>query len=112
MGTTQVRDLWRHTNLGPSPGRFATVVAGHRSVLFKVIAYGPAPASPSVSYEAESAILGGSASIGQCAPCSGGEKGGNLGLGPDNTVTFNNVYVARAGNYLMRVDSMLGLARS
>jgi hypothetical protein len=71
-----------------------------------VTANGQAPPSPSTSYEAESAVLGGSESIAQCAPCSGGEKVGNLGLGSSNTVTFNNVYVQRAGNYLMRVDSM------
>lgn len=105
-GALQVRDLWRHANLGPSAGSFTTEIPGHASVLLKVIAYGQSPVSPSFSYEAESAVLGGSASIAQCSPCSGGEKVGNLGLGPFNTVTFNSVYVSRPGNYLMRVDSM------
>lgn len=105
-GATQVRDLWRRANLGPSADRFTTTIAGHGSVLLKVISYGQAPASPSTSYEAESAVLGGSAAIAQCSPCSGGEKVGNLGLGYNNTVTFNNVYAPRAGNYLMQVDSM------
>ena len=106
LGASRVRDLWNHEDLGPSPHRFSTVIQGHGAVLLKVVAYGTAPASLSTSYEAEAAVLGGSAAIASCTPCSGGEKVGNLGLGANNTVTFNNVYVAHAGNYLMRVDSM------
>jgi alpha-galactosidase len=105
-GALQVRDLWNHRNLGPSPLPFTTVLKGHAVRLLKVVTYGHAPPTPSTSYEAESAILGGSASIGACSPCSGGAKVGNLGLGANNTVTFNNVYVRRAGVYLMQVDSM------
>jgi alpha-galactosidase len=105
-GAIQVRDLWNHANLGPSAQSFSTVLQGHGVRLLKVTAYGHAASSPSASYEAESAILGGSAAISQCLPCSGGSKVGNLGLGPDNNVTFNNVFVRRAGNYLMQVDSM------
>jgi alpha-galactosidase len=105
-GALRVRDLWNHKDLGPSGHVFSTMIQGHGSVLLKVTANGQAPPSPSTSYEAESAVLGGSASIAQCSPCSGGEKVGNLGLGPNNTVTFDNVYAPRAGNYLMRVDSM------
>jgi alpha-galactosidase len=105
-GALQVRDLWNHRNLGPSPLPFTAVVKGHDVRLLKVVTYGQAPPTPSTSYEAESAILGGSASIGACSPCSGGAKVGNLGLGANNTVTFNSVYVRRAGVYLMQVDSM------
>lgn len=105
-GTLRVRDLWNHEDLGSSGRVFSTTIQGHGSVLLKVNTNGQAPPSPSASYEAESAVLGGSASIAQCSPCSGGEKVGNLGLGANNTVTFNNVYVPHAGNYLMRVDSM------
>lgn len=111
-GALQVRDLWNHRNLGPSLLPFATVLKGHDVRLLKVVAYGNAAPTPSTSYEAESAVLGGSASIASCAPCSGGEKVGNLGLGPNNTVTFNNVYVRRAGVYLMQVDSMTQGLRS
>jgi alpha-galactosidase len=108
----QVRDLWSHRNLGPSLGVFSTVLPAHGSQLLKVTGFGrPAP-SPSTSYEAESAILGGSAVIAGCAACSGGEKVGGLGLGAQNNVTFNNVYVARAGEYLMQVDSMTQGLRS
>jgi alpha-galactosidase len=101
-----VRDLWHHREFGPSFGGFTTVLQGHGVNLLKVTGFGRAPASPSISYEAESAVLGGSTSIASCPACSGGEKVGNLGLGASNTVTFNNVYAPRDGEYLMQVDSM------
>lgn len=102
----QVRDLWTHRELGPSFDQFSAVLDGHGSRLLKVRGIGmPAP-SPSTSYEAETAVLGGSAGIANCPACSGGEKVGDLGLNVNNTVTFANVYVPRAGEYLMQVDSM------
>jgi len=105
-GAVEVRDLWSQIDLGPSSRTFFTILKGHSGRLLKITAFGKAPRVPSTSYEAESAVLGGSASISSCAPCSGGAKVGNLGLGPNNNVTFNNVYVRRAGTYLMQVDSM------
>jgi len=105
-GAIQVRDLWNHANLGPSALTFSTILKGHSGRLLKVTTVGKTPPVPSTSYEAEAAVLGGSASISSCAPCSGGAKVGNLGLGASNTVTFNNVYVKHAGTYLMQVDSM------
>jgi alpha-galactosidase len=105
-GAVQVRDLWNHANLGPSALTFSTILKGHSGRLLKVTTFGKTPPVPSTSYEAESAVLGGSASISNCTPCSGGAKVGNLGLGANNTVTFNNVYVKHAGTYLMQVDSM------
>ncbi|WP_158750876.1 CBM35 domain-containing protein [Acidobacterium sp. S8] len=111
-GALQVRDLWNHRELGPSLLSFTTVLNGHDVKLLKVTTFGQAAPSPSTSYEAESAILGGSASIADCTPCSDGEKVGGLGLGANNTVTFNNVYVRRAGVYLMQVDSMTQGLRS
>jgi hypothetical protein len=111
-GAIEVRDLWNHVNLGPSMHSFSTVIQGHGVRLLKVIAYGHAAPVPSTSYEAESGILGGSASIAACPPCSGGAKVGNLGLGPNNNVTFSNLYVRRAGTYLMQVDSMTQGLRS
>ncbi|HEX3437279.1 MAG TPA: CBM35 domain-containing protein [Pseudacidobacterium sp.] len=111
-GASQVRDLWNHQNLGPSASSFTTVLKGHDVRLLKVVTYGKAAPTPSTSYEAESATLGGSAVIADCPLCSGGEKIGGLGLGANNTVTFNNVYVPHAGVYLMRVDSMTQGLRS
>jgi hypothetical protein len=101
-----VRDLWKHRELGSSFGGLTTVLPAHGVTLLKITGLGHAPASPSTSYEAASAVLGGSASIASCPACSGGEKVGGLGLGASNTVTFNNVYAAHAGEYLMQVDSM------
>jgi hypothetical protein len=111
-GASQMRDLWNHQNLGPSALTYSTVLQGHDVRLLKVVTYGQAAPMPSTSYEAESAILGGSAVIADCTPCSGGAKVGGLGLGANNNVTFNNVYVPRAGVYLMQVDSMTQGLRS
>ena len=103
---SEVRDLWTHRELGPSPDGFSTVLGAHASRLLRVHGLGTPTPSPSTSYEAASAVLGGSASIAGCPACSDGEKVGDLGLGPNNTVTFNNVYAPSAGEYLMEVDSM------
>ncbi len=111
-GALQVRDLWSHRNLGPSVLTYSTVLKGHSAQLLKIVAYGQAAPVPSTSYEAESAILGGSAGIADCPLCSVGAKVGGLGLGANNTVTFNNVYVRRAGVYLMQVNSMTQGLRS
>jgi len=112
IGAIQVRDLWSHVNLGPSLHSYSTTLNGHSVRLLKVTTFGQAPPSPSTSYEAESAVLGGSAAIANCSPCSGGAKVGNLGLGAGNTVTFTNVYVRKPGTYLMQVDSMTQGLRS
>jgi len=108
----QVRDLWSHRNLGPTPVGFSTVLPAHGVRLLKVTGVGYAPPSSSTAYEAESATLGGSAGIADCPVCSGGAKVGGLGLGAQNTVTFNNVYVPTAGEYLMQVNSMTEGLRS
>jgi hypothetical protein len=103
---TWVRDLWAQSDLDPSQTGFSTVLQPHASQLLKVSGIGQPPRAPSTSYEAALATLSGSAAIASCPACSSGEKVGDLGLGAQNTVTFNNVYVARAGEYLMQVDSM------
>ncbi|MGH9772413.1 MAG: alpha-galactosidase D [Candidatus Acidiferrales bacterium] len=102
----QVRDLWAQSDLAPSPNGFSTVLPGHGSRLLKIRGVGQPPAVPSTSYGAASATLSGTAAIADCPACSNGEKVGNLGRGPENTVTFNNVNVPRDGEYLMQVDSM------
>ena len=111
-GVLSIRDLWNHTNQTPSLGTYSTILKGHSMRLLKIVGLGHAAPMPSTSYEAESATLGGSASVADCAPCSGGAKVGNLGLGAGNTVTFDNVYVNRAGVYYMQVDSMTQGLRS
>lgn len=101
-----VRDLWNQWDIPPSSGALTTQLAGHGTRLFRVAALGTAKPTHSTSYEAEAAVLSGTAAIAACPNCSGGEKVGNLGLGANNTVTFNNVEVKKAGVYLMEVDSM------
>jgi alpha-galactosidase len=107
-----VRDLWLERDLGPAQHGFTTVLPGHGVRLLRVAAQGSVGNIPSASYEAESAILGGSAVIADCPACSRGAKVGGLGLGAANNVTFNNVEVKKAGTYLMRVDSMTEDLRS
>ncbi|MGB6690771.1 MAG: CBM35 domain-containing protein [Terracidiphilus sp.] len=102
----QVRDLWTHRDLGPGPWGFSAVLQAHGMRLLKVTGVGKPRPSPSTSYDAASAILSGSAALASCPLCAGGEKVGDLGLGPQNTATFENVYVPRTGEYLMQVDSM------
>lgn len=107
-----VRDLWLHRDLGRMQRSFTTALPGHGVRLLRVVAQGQLPPAPSTSYEAEAAVLGGTAVIANCPACSGGAKVGGLGLGAANTVTFNNVEVKKAGTYLMQVDCMTEDLRS
>jgi alpha-galactosidase len=108
----RVRDLWNHIDLGRYDRGFSTTLLGHGVRLLKVDGEGEIPAPESQSYEAESATLNGSAVIAACPACSGGEKVGGLGIGPNNNVTFNNVVVRRDGVYQMQIDSMTQGPRS
>jgi alpha-galactosidase len=63
-------------------------------------------------YEAENAVLGGSASAGFCGNCSGLASVGNLGGSPQSTVTFDTVNAPVAGTYEMEVDYMTQGQRS
>jgi hypothetical protein len=110
-GARRVRDVWRHQEQGPSLGAWRTELPGHGTQLLLVEALpGHVLASPSIAYEAEKASLSGNAAPAACAGCSGTEKVGGLGLGADNAVSFEGVYVPRDGTYLMQIDSLtLGL---
>jgi alpha-galactosidase len=108
----RVRDLWNHIELGRYDRGFSTTLLGHGVRLLKVEGEGGISTPESLSYEAESATLNGSAVIAACPACSGGEKVGGLGLGLNNNVTFNNVAVRRDGVYQMQIDSMTQGPRS
>ena len=108
----QVRDLWNHIDLGSSDRGFSAVILGHGVRLLKVKGRGDVRPTESQSYEAELATLNGTAVVAACPACSGGEKVGGLALGPNNTVTFNNVSVRRTGVYQMQIDSMTQGPRS
>jgi alpha-galactosidase len=111
-GAIQMRDLWKHENLGPSLSTYSTLLPGHGVRLFKVTTFGHVAPTASTSYEAEDATLSGSAAVASCPNCSGGEKVGGLGLGVNNAVTFTNVYARKAGVYYMQVNSMTQGLRS
>jgi hypothetical protein len=103
---TRVRDLWNHIELGRFNDGFAAVLPGHGARLLKVTAKGNVTPPHSQSYEAEAQTLSGSAAVAACPACSGGSKVGNLGVGANNTLTFNKVRVDRTGIYQMQIDSM------
>jgi len=63
-----------------------------------------------LAFEAENAVLGGSAGTGYCKYCSGASKANGLGF--SGTVTFTNVTVPRAGTYQMEIDYLVSGQRS
>ncbi|MDF4003059.1 CBM35 domain-containing protein [Luteibacter sp. PPL552] len=112
-GALRVRDLWSHRELGPSFGRYVTVLPGHGTQLLLVQAMpGHVAEAPWASHEAEAASLSGTAAVYDCVACSGGRKVGGLGLGADNAVTFGDIVAPREGAYLMRIDAMTQGLRS
>jgi len=113
VGALRVRDLWSHRELGPSVLQHEVVLPAHGTQLLVVDRLpGQVPAGPSAAYEAEAAALDGNAQVFACQGCSAGNKVGGLGLGANNTVTFNNISVPRDGVYLMQVDSLTQGLRS
>jgi len=71
---------------------------------------GSATLPVATAYEAENAVLGGSASAVYCEYCSGASKAGNLGV--SGTVTFTNITVPRDGTYQMEIDYLTSGQRS
>ena len=103
----RVRDLWNRIDLSPTLKGFTTTLPGHGVRLLRIYPLGKAPSTFSQSYEAEAAVLSGSASVVACTACSGGSKAGNIGASTtSNSVTFNNVRVEQSGTYRMEVDAM------
>ncbi|MEU1404600.1 carbohydrate-binding protein [Streptomyces sp. NPDC005728] len=109
-GKAAVRDLWNHENLGSATNRITEALPAHGSRLFTVTPRGSALRT--TGYEAESAgnTLSGNASVADCSACSGGKKVGNLYLGGE--LRIDDVVVAEAGTYLVRVAYVSGDARS
>lgn len=65
---------------------------------------GDAPRPDSTTYEAESAVLGGTVTAGFSNYFSGLAKAGNIGGGVANSVTFTNVSVPTSGVYQLEID--------
>ena len=68
--------------------------------------------STTVEAEASGNTLSGSAAVGACASCSGGQKVRFIGNNASNSVTVNNVTASSAGSYRLRIDYTLDGARS
>ncbi|WP_084717992.1 fibronectin type III domain-containing protein [Streptacidiphilus carbonis] len=90
-----------------------TVVArdakGRTSASSKAVPVTTPAAGGPTGYEAEASgnTLSGSASVGGCSGCSGGQKVGNLG-GSGNTLAINNVTAPKDGTYLLKLDYVDG----
>jgi alpha-galactosidase len=67
-----------------------------------------------VGYEAESATStrSGAARISSCSGCSGGQKVGFIGNGPDNWVRLNDVTATSAGSYQLTIHAAVSGTRS
>jgi hypothetical protein len=59
------------------------------------------PSGGGVAYEAESATIGGSASVSSCSTCGGGKKVGFIGAGDGNRVTFGQVNAVAGSHQLV-----------
>lgn len=113
VGALRVRDLWAHKELGPSVIQHDVILPAHGTQLLLVERLpGQVPSGASTAYEAEAGALAGTAQVFACNGCSSGNKVGGLGLGTNNTVSFNNISVPRDGVYLMQVDSLTQGLRS
>ncbi len=106
QGNAAVRDLWNHRDLGNHKDRITEALPAHGSRLFTVRPGGGKLTT--TAYEAESPgnTLIGSASVADCAACSGGKKVGNLYLG--GKLQFNDITVKQDGIYTITVAYISG----
>ncbi|MGP4011611.1 alpha-galactosidase D [Streptomyces sp. 4N124] len=107
-GKASVRDVWNKENLGTHADKITQALPAHGSRLFTVTPRGTALAW--TGYEAEAGTLSGNASVADCSACSDGRKVGNLYGG--GKVTVNDVVVAKAGTYQIKVAYISGDSRS
>ncbi|MEW1647865.1 CBM35 domain-containing protein [Streptomyces sp. NPDC091219] len=109
-GKAAVRDLWNHEDLGTYTGKVTQALPAHGSRLFTVTPRGGAVTTTGYEAEAGGNTLSGNASLADCSACSGGKKVGNLYAG--GKLTVNNVTVAKAGTYQVRIAYVSGDSRS
>ena len=111
-GAFSVRDLWEHTDLGPTLQNFARDLPGHGALLLKVKgSVGHPVPPPSQVFGAELATLNGNAQLSDCSTCASGHKLTFLGIGAANYAVFN-VPAKKDGAYDLEVDSMTSGTRS
>lgn len=109
-GKAAVRDVWNKEGLGTYTDKITQALPAHGSRLFTVTPRGTDLAWTAYEAEAGSNTLSGNASVADCSACSGGKKVGNLYVG--GKVTVNDVVVAKAGTYQIKVAYVSGDARS
>ncbi|WP_328441983.1 carbohydrate-binding protein [Streptomyces sp. NBC_00444] len=107
-GKAAVRDVWNRESLGTHTDKITQALPAHGSRLFTVTPRGTALAW--TGYEAEAGTLSGNASVADCSACSDGRKVGNLYGG--GKLTVNDVVVAKAGTYQIKVAYISGDSRS
>jgi len=108
-GSTQVRDLWAHSNLGSFSNSYTASVSSHGVAMLKITGTEGAQAT----YEAESSAntLSGSAAVETCSFCSGGKDVGYIGngtSGSNGTLQFNNINVSTAGSHQLVISYVNG----
>lgn len=106
QGNATVRDLWNHRNLGSRQNQITEALPAHGSRLFTVWPGGGKLSTTSYEAEAGNNTLIGTASVGSCSACSGGEKVGNLYLG--GKLQFNDITVKKDGLYTITVAYISG----
>ncbi|MFD9002272.1 alpha-galactosidase D [Streptomyces sp. NPDC059582] len=109
-GKAAVRDLWNHENLGTYQSKITQALPAHGSRLFTLTPRGGALAWTGYEAESPANTLAGNASVADCSACSGGHKAGNLYQG--GKLTFNDVVVAKAGTYQVKIAYISGDSRS
>ncbi|MER7925717.1 CBM35 domain-containing protein [Streptomyces sp. NPDC096057] len=109
-GKAAVRDLWNHEDLGTYTGKVTEALPAHGSRLFTVTPRGSAVTTTGYEAEATGNTLSGNASVADCSACSDGKKVGNLYVG--GKLTVNNVVVAKAGTYQVKIAYVSGDSRS
>ncbi|MFC5218524.1 alpha-galactosidase D [Streptomyces coerulescens] len=107
-GRASVRDVWNKEGLGTYTDKITQALPAHGSRLFTVTPRGTDLTW--TAYEAEAGSLSGNASVADCSACSGGNKVGNLYVG--GKADINDVVVAKAGTYQIKVAYVSGDARS
>lgn len=109
-GKATVRDLWNHEDLGTYTNKVTEALPAHGSRLFTITPRGSAVTTTGYEAEATGNTLSGNATVADCSACSGGKKVGNLYVG--GKLTVNNVTVAKAGTYQVKIAYVSGDSRS
>jgi hypothetical protein len=109
-GKAAVRDLWNHEDLGTYTNKVTQALPAHGSRLFTVTPHGSAVTTTAYEAEATTNTLSGNAVVADCSACSDGKKVGNLYVG--GKLSVNNVVVAKAGTYQVKVAYVSGDSRS